>query len=128
MRSPVWRNPVVVLCNEESGSNSEIFSHAIKVLKRGRLVGQPTGGAVIWTRPVKLLDVGEFRMPLSGAFLLDGTATDGHGAVPDVLVDEDLNAAAKGVDVQLEAAIRVLDEDVRKFKSARKPVKLKYMR
>ena len=128
MRSPVWRNPVVVLCNEESGSNSEIFSHAIKVLKRGRLVGQPTGGAVIWTRPVKLLDVGEFRMPFSGAFLLDGTDTEGHGAVPDVLVNEDLNAAAKGVDVQLEAAIRVLDEDVRKFKSARKPVKLKYMR
>ena len=128
MRSPVWRNPIVVLCNGESGSNSEVFSHAIKQLKRGRLVGQPTGGAVIWTFNVKLLDLGEFRIPYNGAFLLDGTDTEGNGAVPDVLVEEDLNAAAKGIDVQLEAAIRVLEEDVRKFQSERKPLKLKYMR
>ena len=39
-----WTKPIVVLCNQNSFSNAEIFSHAIKTLKRGRLVGVPTAG------------------------------------------------------------------------------------
>ena len=44
-----WHKPIVVLCNQNSGSNAEIFSHAIKTLKRGPLVGVPTAGAVVST-------------------------------------------------------------------------------
>ncbi len=44
-----WHKPIVVLCNQNSGSNAEIFSHAIKTLKRGQLVGVQTAGAVIST-------------------------------------------------------------------------------
>lgn len=126
LKTPVWRKPIVVLCNEVSGSNSEIFSHAIKALKRGRLVGQPTGGNVIWTIDQPLLDVGNFRMPYNGTFLMDGTDLEWHGAVPDILVNEDLNEAVKGVDVQLEAAIRALDEDVKKYQKSHPTVKPKF--
>ena len=41
--------PTVALCNENSYSNAEIFSHAYKNLGIGKLVGQPTFGAVIST-------------------------------------------------------------------------------
>ena len=41
-----WRKPIVVLCNQNSYSNAEIFSHAIKGLKRGKLVGVTTAGGV----------------------------------------------------------------------------------
>jgi C-terminal processing protease CtpA/Prc len=34
-----WTKPVVVLCDEFSYSNAEIFSHGIKTLKRGSVVG-----------------------------------------------------------------------------------------
>ena len=44
-----WDKPIVVLCNQNSFSNAEIFSHAIKTLKRGKLVGVPTAGGVIST-------------------------------------------------------------------------------
>ncbi len=44
-----WNKPIIVLCNQNSFSNAEIFSHAIKTLKRGRLVGVPTSGSVIST-------------------------------------------------------------------------------
>ena len=44
-----WDKPIVVLCNQNSYSNAEIFSHAIKGLGRGRLVGVPTAGGVIST-------------------------------------------------------------------------------
>ena len=37
-----WAKPVVVLCNRNSFSNAEIFSHAIKTLGPGRLVGVTT--------------------------------------------------------------------------------------
>ena len=53
-----WSKPIVVLCNENSFSNAEIFSHAIKTLKRGTLIGVPTGGEVISTPKEKILDQG----------------------------------------------------------------------
>ena len=39
-----WRKPIVVLCNQNSFSNAEIFSHAIRALGRGKVVGVPTAG------------------------------------------------------------------------------------
>jgi tricorn protease len=44
-----WHKPIVVLCNQNSFSNAEIFCHAIRTLGRGRLVGVTTGGGVIST-------------------------------------------------------------------------------
>src|SRR5207244_2597513 len=58
-----WDKPIIVLCNQNSGSNAEIFSHAIKTLKRGQLVGIPTAGAVISTGAVPVMDVGTLRLP-----------------------------------------------------------------
>ena len=58
---PVWTKPIGVICNAITGSNGEIFTHAVKTLKRGIVVGQPTGGAVIATNDRPLLDYGKFR-------------------------------------------------------------------
>ena len=33
-----WNKPIVVLCNQNSFSNAEIFSHAVKNLKRGNII------------------------------------------------------------------------------------------
>src|SRR5439155_716612 len=41
-----WGRPAVVMCNQRSFSNAEIFSHASQARSRGRLVGGPTGGGV----------------------------------------------------------------------------------
>ncbi|MBO4288436.1 MAG: PD40 domain-containing protein [Kiritimatiellae bacterium] len=127
-KEPVWTKPVVVLCNNQSGSNSEIFSHAIKTFKRGKLVGETTGGNVITTRDISLLDLGSFRVPFGGNFTLDGTDMEWNGAVPDVPVAEDLNAMAAGRDVQLEVAIDTLAEEVAKEAKENPSVKLRYAR
>ncbi len=79
-----WSKPIVVLCNQNSFSNAEIFSHAIKTLKRGRLVGVPTAGGVISTGAVPIMDVGVIRMPFRGWFLVNsGEDMELNGAVPD---------------------------------------------
>lgn len=123
---PVWDKPLVVLCNQNTASNGEIFTHAIKTLKRGKIVGVPTQGAVIATSDIPLLDVGTLRLPHRGWFLLDGTDMELNGAKPDVLLWNEPSDLAAGRDRQLEVAIQTLKDEVAAAKQARPPVQLQY--
>jgi tricorn protease len=108
-----WSKPIVVLCNQNSFSNAEIFSHAIKTLKRGKLVGVPTAGGVISTGGTSIMDVGFLRLPTRGWFLInDGEDMELNGAVPDVIVWPHPADFSKGVDVQLARAVEILNADV----------------
>ena len=79
-----WLKPIVVLCNQHSFSNAEIFSHAVKTLKRGQLVGVHTAGGVISTGGASVLDVGFLRQPFRGWYVLPtGEDMELNGAVPD---------------------------------------------
>ena len=109
-----WSKPIVVLCNQNSFSNAEIFSHAIKTLGRGPLVGVTTAGGVISTGAASIMDIGTLRMPTRGWFLLgDGKDMELNGAVPDHVVWPDPADFARGIDRQLDKAVEVLDERVK---------------
>lgn len=125
---PVWSKPIVVLCNENTGSNGEIFSHAIKTLKRGKLVGRETGGGVIGTYDAPLLDVGSFRDARYGWFVLDGTDMEHHGAKPDFEVDDLPGDLDSGLDLQLDKAIEVLGAEVEAWRAANPAIDFKYSR
>lgn len=107
-----WDKPIVVLCNQKSGSNSEIFSHAIKALGRGKLVGVPTQGAVISTPEVRILDLGTMNIPHRGWFTRDGQDMELNGAVPDYVVWPMPGEIPAGKDRQLEKGVEVLLEEV----------------
>lgn len=119
---PLWNRPIVVMCNEDSASNAEILTHAVKAVKRGRVVGMPTGGNVISTWSRSLLDLGMLRDPHRGWYTPDGTDMEWHGAVPDVIVKNSPADLVRGVDAQLDAAINTLAEDVAKAKGKSAPV------
>jgi len=104
--------PVVVLANERSQSNAEEFAHAMKTLKRAKVVGKETAGDVIATIDVDLLDYGAVRRPRSASFLPDGSDMEGNGAKPDVEVDLTPADIAAGRDPQLDAALDVLAAEV----------------
>ena len=125
---PVWSKPIVVLCNENTGSNGEIFSHAIKTLKRGKLVGRETGGGVIGTYDTPLLDMGSFRDARYGWFVLDGTDMEHNGAKPDFEVDDLPGDIDRGIDRQLEKAMEVLAAEVEKWIEANPPIDFRYSR
>jgi tricorn protease len=109
-----WQKPIVVLCNQNSFSNAEIFSHAIKTLKRGKLVGTPTAGGVISTGGRDIMNLGTLRLPGRGWFLIDtGEDMELNGAVPDHVVWPDPSDFARGVDAQLDKAVEVLAADVK---------------
>src|SRR5262249_53570164 len=79
-----WSKPIVVLCNQNSFSNAEIFSHAVKHLHRGQLVGVPTVGGVITTVTREVMDLGSLRVPFRGWFLVEtGQDMELNGAVPN---------------------------------------------
>lgn len=100
--------PVVVLINEQTGSNGEIFAHAVRDTGRGTLVGVETAGKVIGTYDAALHDVGKLRRPRIAWFRLNGTDMENHGAKPHVEVDCTPADWAAGRDPQLDKAIETL--------------------
>jgi tricorn protease len=109
-----WSKPIVVLCNQNSFSNAEIFSHAIKKLERGKLVGVPTAGGVISTGGTQIMDVGYLRLPFRGWFVLpSGEDMELNGAVPDYIIRSMPGEMPSGEDAQLDKAVGVLLEDVK---------------
>jgi tricorn protease len=111
-----WTRPAVAICNEDSYSNAEIFSHAFKSLGRGPLVGSPTFGAVISTGGMRTLDGATVRLPLRGWYVAPTEINmENNGAQPDVLVwqppAEDASATK---DTQLQRAVEVLLDTIGK--------------
>ncbi|MEG2465400.1 MAG: S41 family peptidase [Kiritimatiellia bacterium] len=118
---PVFDKPIVVLCNQNTVSNGEIFSHAIKQLGRGPLVGVQTNGGVIATSDMPLLDLGKLRQPRYGWYQLDGTDMELNGAIPDIIVENLPSDVVAGRDPQLDAAIQALLEQVSSVQKQARP-------
>ena len=117
-----WNKPIVVLCNQNSFSNAEVFSHAIQVLKRGQLVGVPTAGGVISTGATGVMGLGTLRLPGRGWYVLDtGEDMELNGAVPEHIVWPHPGDVASGKDAQLAKAVEVLQADVKKWSERPQP-------
>jgi tricorn protease len=122
-RGPVLRandrkytRPLVVLMNNRSYSDAEIFPHAFRTLGLGKLVGLPTGGYVIGTVNDRLIDGSSFRLPRLGVFTSGGVNMEKEGVKPDVLVDLHPDEYSRGDDAQIKKAIEVLRQDVAEWK------------
>jgi tricorn protease len=116
-----WSKPLVLLINNRSYSDAEIFPSAFRTLGLGKLVGQPTGAHVIGTTGVQLIDGSLFRIPRIGVYNMAGENMEQKGVTPDVLVDQHPDQLAKGIDPQLDKAVEVLQQDVVAWKKARTP-------
>ena len=121
-----WSKPIVVLCNQNSYSNAEIFSHAIKNLGRGRLVGVPTAGGVISTGSASVMDVGRIRVPFRGWYVKStGEDMELNGARPNFTVWPKPTEIPNGKDRQLMKAVSVLQEDIAAWKKQEQPKLIK---
>jgi C-terminal processing protease CtpA/Prc len=104
----IWDKPIVVLHNEGSFSNAEMFPYAMKARGLALLIGMPTPGYVIWTWGGRLVDGTGIRMPMGGVYRLDGTPMENLGQQPDIRVpwpNEDYMADR---DPQLDRAVAEL--------------------
>jgi tricorn protease len=113
----VWRpqnfyGPMVVMQNERSASDAEMFPAGFKDLGLGKTVGVPTMGAVIATGSYTLLDGSSIRTPGSGVWTAKGENLENYGVPPDVYVDNSPADFAAGRDVQIEKAVDVLKAEL----------------
>lgn len=104
--------PMVVMQNERSASDAEMFPAGFKALGLGKVVGVPTMGAVIGTGSYTLLDGSTIRTPGSGVWTATGENMENYGVPPDVFVDNTPGDFLKGRDAQIEKAVEVLKEQL----------------
>jgi len=105
--------PMVVLQNERSASDAEMFPDGFRALGLGKVVGVPTMGAVIGTGSFTLLDGSALRTPGSGVMNSKGQNLENYGVPPDVYVDNGPADFETGHDRQVEKAIEVLKGEMK---------------
>jgi tricorn protease len=103
-----WNKPIIVLMNEHSYSNAEMFPDYMRATGLAKLVGMPTPGYVIWTGGLPLVDGTNARMPGSGVFRKDGSPMENLGEKPDVTVPLSNEDWMANRDPQLDKAIEML--------------------
>jgi tricorn protease len=107
-RSVAWENPAILLTNQNSFSNAEIMSEGFQRLGIGQVVGTETGGGVIGTSSATLIDGSRIRMPMSGAFTVEGENLENIGRRPTINVEITPEDQIAGRDPQLETAVKVI--------------------
>jgi carboxyl-terminal processing protease len=85
-----YDGPVVILVDEGSASASELFSGALQVNKRARLVGKKTYGKTACQTFVPISDEAGLYLTVGRFFLPDGSTIEGTGLVPDVIINDNM--------------------------------------
>ena len=119
---PTWnmqhafRGHLVVLCNERTASDGEAFAEGFRRLGLGKVIGTRTWGGEIWLSSSNVLvDRGLASAAETGVYGPEGEwLIEGHGVDPDIVVDNLPHGTFKGRDAQLEAAVKHLQELIKK--------------
>jgi tricorn protease len=111
-----FQGHLVCLLNECSASDGDIFPAMFKRAKLGPLVGKRSWGGIVGiTNRGSLLDGGVVNVPEFANTELDGRWTiEGHGVDPDFVVENDPAALLAGRDPQLEKAVELALDAIRK--------------
>ncbi|WP_372364492.1 S41 family peptidase [Candidatus Uabimicrobium sp. HlEnr_7] len=103
------QGPVVVLCNEYTGSDGDIFCQVFKSLKIGTLIGTRTWGGVIGIiNDKELIDKGIVTQPEFAFYFNDGSEIEGIGVEPDIYIENTPQSYSEEKDLQLDCAIETL--------------------
>lgn len=100
----------VLVTNRVTLSDGEDFSEGYRRLGLGRIVGEPTAGWIIYTSNATLPDGSSVRLPFITITTADGQPMEGAPRPVDVQVERALGEGYRGVDSELDTAVRVLVE------------------
>lgn len=119
--NPIWnmqyafRGHIVVLCDQETASDGEAFTEGFRRLGLGKVIGMRTWGGEIWLSASNFLeDHGIATAAELGVYGPERKwLIEGHGVDPDIVVDNAPHASFEGSDAQLDAGVRVLEQEIR---------------
>jgi tricorn protease len=113
--------PKVMLIDEMAGSSGDILPYYFRQAGLGPLVGKRTwGGAVGIGGYPRLMDGGSVTAPKAAHWFPSGKwELENHGVDPDVEVELDPQAVRAGHDPQLEKAVSIVLEELKKHPPAK---------
>lgn len=113
-----FQGPKVLLVNEYSASDGDIFPYRFKYNKLGTVIGRRTwGGVVGYSGTVPVVDGGSIVTPSYAPFAADGSGwiIEGRGVEPDIEIFNDPYKEFIGEDEQLEKAIEVIKKQMKEY-------------
>jgi len=115
--------PKVMLANEQSGSGGDALPWLFKQAKLGPLVGKRTWGGLVGIGPIPtLMDGGSVTSPSVAFFSPKGNwDVENHGVDPDYVVEQDPKLVSEGHDPQLEKAVALAMDELKKNPPAPSP-------
>ena len=118
--------PKVMLIDETAGSGGDLLPWMFRKFKLGPLVGKRTWGGLVGTLgfPV-LMDGGSVTAPNLAIWTEDGWVVENEGVPPDVEIEQNPADLIAGHDPQLEKAIQIALEELKK-NPPRKPARPAY--
>ncbi len=114
--------PKVMIIDETAGSGGDLLPWMFHKFGLGKLVGKRTWGGLVGILgfPV-LMDGGRVTAPDLAIFTEDGWVVENVGVPPDIEVEQDPAAVAKGQDPQLDRAIEEVLAELAKNPAATAP-------
>ncbi len=111
--------PMVVLIDQYSASDGDLFAYAVKKHEIGKVIGVRTWGGVVGIRgSLPFIDGMDLRKPEFASYSAEKSEwiIEGQGVEPDIWVDNDPSQEYKGIDTQLDKAIEVILDELKDYK------------
>ena len=99
--------PTILVTNQHSLSDAEDFTEGYRAMHLGKVVGEPTGGWIIFTSSVTLIDGSSVRLPFSKIEDHEGKDMELHPRPVDIAVSRALGEG-NAKDSQLDVAAKEL--------------------
>ena len=120
------QGPMVMLINEPAGSGGDMLPWMFRKFGMGQLIGKRTWGGLVGILGFPaLMDGGYITAPNLAIWTEDGFVVENVGVPPDIEVEQTPELVIEGHDPQLEKAIEVVMEELRK-NPPQKPVRPPY--
>lgn len=108
----IFDKPIAVLISKETGSAAEDFTMPFDYIKRGIVIGQPSGGSTGQPMFSSLPGGGTLRICVRKDTYPNGKEFVGVGIQPDILVPENAEAFRNDEDLVLKKAQEVLKQKI----------------
>lgn len=112
--------PKVLLLNQYSASDGDLFPYAFKKHEVGKTIGVRSWGGVVGIRgSLPFVDGTVLNKPEFASYSIDKSEwiIEGHGVDPDIVIDNDPYEEYMGKDAQLDKAIEVVLEELKNYKA-----------
>jgi tricorn protease len=111
--------PKVLLINNYSASDGDLFPYGFKKHQIGKVIGKRTWGGVVGIRgSLPFVDGADLRKPEFASYSADESKwiIEGFGVDPDIEIDNDPSREYEGIDDQLNKAIEVVLDELKNYK------------